>query len=86
MARSYRISGASVGLPAPVVRSLIVHGREDERIGVAGAHAYARQLGTRATYVEVDGTHIVLAARAEEVREAIAAWLRRQEAQTCESG
>ena len=78
------ISGASAGLPLPDVPSLIVHGREDERIGVAGARAYARRLGTRATYVEVDGTHFALAARAEEVREAIAAWLRRQETGTRE--
>ncbi len=68
------------------VPALIVHGREDERIGAAGARAYARRLGTWATYVELEGTHFVLTERADEVREVIATWLRRQEARTREAG
>ena len=80
------ISGASAGLPTHDLPTLIVHGREDERIRAAGARAYARQLDERATYVELEGTHFVLALRADEVREAISAWLRQQEAQTREAG
>ncbi|HSH78416.1 MAG TPA: hypothetical protein VLA19_07780 [Herpetosiphonaceae bacterium] len=80
------ISGASAGLPAPDLPVLIVHGREDEQIGVGGARAFARQLGARATYVEVEATHFALAQRADEVREAIARWLQQQEAQAPEAG
>ena len=79
------ISGASAGLPAPDVPVLIVHGREDDQIGVGGARAFARQLGARATYVEVEATHFALTQRAEEVREAIALWLQQQEARTREA-
>jgi hypothetical protein len=37
------------------------------------------RLGERATYREFDGDHLLLAKRAREVQDALAAWLSQQE-------
>jgi pimeloyl-ACP methyl ester carboxylesterase len=60
------------GLPV-----LIIHSREDERMPVARARAYAAAAGERATYVEMTGDHFLLAKNPAETQTVIAGWLRR---------
>ena len=65
---------ADAGLPV-----LAVQGNADQRMPAALAIEAIQQAGKRGTYRDFDGDHLLLAKRAQEVQEALAAWLRQQE-------
>ena len=49
------------------------------------ATEFAHRAGTRATYREFDGDHLLLAKRAREVREVFGDWLSQQEVKARQS-
>ncbi len=69
------ISGSSTDAEISDLPTLIVQGRDDERMPAALALAFARRAGDRATYIEVPGDHFVLVEHADELRERIGEWL-----------
>jgi pimeloyl-ACP methyl ester carboxylesterase len=73
------ISGSSTDAEISDLPTLLVQGRDDERMPATLAQAFARRAGAGATYVEVPGDHFVLVERAEELREQLAAWFARME-------
>jgi pimeloyl-ACP methyl ester carboxylesterase len=73
------ISGSSTDAQISDLPTLLVQGRDDERMPAALAQAFARRAGAGATYIEVPGDHFVLVERADELREQIAAWFARME-------
>jgi len=74
------ISGAGSDAEISDLPTLIVQGRDDERMPATLARAFAQRAGTRATYVELPGDHFVLVEHADEVRQRITAWLEQVEA------
>jgi len=66
-------AGGGGGLP-----TLVVQGEQDTMASAATARAFAAR--THATYAGFDGGHFVLMIRRDEVRNAIASWLRRHDA------
>jgi hypothetical protein len=70
------ISGASPDAVIGRLPALVVHGESDTNVSAAGAHAFAARNG--ATYVGLSGGHFVMMVRRAEVRDTIAAWLKRQ--------
>jgi hypothetical protein len=69
------ISGLSPAVEPAELPTFIIHSRQDERMPVRIARAYAEAANSWATYVEMDGDHFVLAKRPLEVREALVSWL-----------
>ena len=65
-------ASGNAGLP-----TLVVQGDDDTMVSAANARAFAAR--THATYASFAGGHFVLMLRRDEVRDTIAAWLRRQE-------
>jgi predicted esterase len=63
--------GSTGGLP-----TLVVQGEQDTMVSAAVTRAFASRTG--ATYTGFDGGHFVMMVRRAEVRETIAAWLRKQ--------
>jgi pimeloyl-ACP methyl ester carboxylesterase len=74
------ISGVDSNAELSGLPTLIVQGRDDERMPAVLARAFAQRAGTRATYVELPGDHFLLVERADEVRQRITAWFERMEA------
>jgi hypothetical protein len=62
--------GSTGGLP-----TLVVQAESDTQVSAAGSRAFAARTG--ATYASFEGGHFVMMVRRAEVRDAIAAWLRR---------
>ena len=75
------ISGADPHAPYAGLPVLALQGNADERMPAALAIEATQQAGKRGTYREFDGDHLLLAKRAHEVQEVLAAWLRQQEDQ-----
>ena len=73
------ISGADPQAPDAGLPVLALQGNADERMSAALAIQLIQQLGKRGTYREFDGDHLLLAKRASEVQDALAAWLSQQE-------
>jgi hypothetical protein len=71
------ISGAPSSGGSGGLATLVVQGDRDTMASAASARAFAAR--THATYAGFDGGHFVLMIRRDEVRAAIAAWLRRHE-------
>jgi hypothetical protein len=61
-----------IGLPV-----LVLQGLQDERIPAAPARQFARELGSLATYMEVEGDHFLMMKQPTSVQNAIAKWLER---------
>lgn len=76
------LSGVSPGASPARLPVLVVHGRDDRMMAPGPARAYATRAGRRATLVELDGGHFVFLEQHEEVRAAVADWLRRLERRT----
>jgi pimeloyl-ACP methyl ester carboxylesterase len=74
------ISGVDSDADLSDLPTLIVQGRDDERMPAALAQAFVQRVGTQATYVELPGDHFVLVERADELRQRITAWFERVEA------
>jgi hypothetical protein len=70
------IAGASSEGSAGGLPTLVVQGAGDTMVRAAVTRAFAARAG--ATYVSFDGGHFVMMVRRDEVREAIASWLRKQ--------
>jgi pimeloyl-ACP methyl ester carboxylesterase len=62
--------GSTAGLP-----TLVIHGERDAQVSARASRDFATRTG--ATYLGYDGGHFVMMERRLEVRDAIAAWLRR---------
>jgi pimeloyl-ACP methyl ester carboxylesterase len=73
------LSGIWPKASAPRVPVLIVQGRHDSMMTARTVRAFARQVGPRATYLEVDSGHFAFLDRREECERAIASWLRERE-------
>jgi len=73
------ISGADPNAPDAGLPVLALQGNADERMPAALALKATHQAGKRGLYHEFDGDHLLLAKRAHEVQEVLAAWLRAQE-------
>ncbi len=73
------ISGADPHVPDAGLPVLALQGNADERMPAALACQATQQAGKRGTYREFDGDHLLLAKRAPEVQEVLAAWLSEQE-------
>ena len=73
------ISGADPHVPDAGLPVLALQGNADERMPAALALQATQQAGKRGTYREFDGDHLLLAKRAHEVQEVLAAWLSEQE-------
>ncbi len=69
------VSGADADAPAPSVPVLAIQGAKDAQISASVVHAYAERVGGR--YLSIDAGHFALLSREEEVRPAIATFLRR---------
>jgi hypothetical protein len=69
------LSGLLPGAEQVNVPVLIIHSRQDERMPVSIARNYAAAAGDRATYVEMDGDHFVLAKEPAKVQQVITDWL-----------
>jgi pimeloyl-ACP methyl ester carboxylesterase len=67
-------NAADAGLPV-----LALQGDADERMPAVLALQATQHAGKRGTYREFDGDHLLLAKRAQEVQEVLAAWLSKQE-------
>ena len=76
------ISGADPHAPNAGLPVLALQGNADERMPAALALQATQQAGTRGTYREFDGDHLLLAKRAAEVQDVLAAWLTEQEHDT----
>jgi pimeloyl-ACP methyl ester carboxylesterase len=76
------ISGSDPHAPNAGLPVLVLQGNADQRMPAALAIQVMQQAGKRGTYREFDGDHLLLAKRAHEVQEALAAWLRQQEEET----
>jgi pimeloyl-ACP methyl ester carboxylesterase len=74
------ISGVDPDGQIPSLPILIIQGVQDERMPAALAQRYAAAAGSRATLHALPGDHFVLAKRADEVQQIIAAWFAEQEA------
>ncbi len=73
------ISGADPHAPDAGLPVLALQGNADQRMPAALAIQMTQQAGKRGTYREFDGDHLLLAKRAHEVQEVLAAWLSQQE-------
>jgi pimeloyl-ACP methyl ester carboxylesterase len=73
------ISGADPEAPDTDLPVLLLQGANDERMPAFLAIEFAQRAGARATYREFDGDHLLLAKRAQEVRDVFADWLSQQE-------
>jgi pimeloyl-ACP methyl ester carboxylesterase len=62
--------GSTAGLP-----TLVIHGEGDDHVSARASRDLAARTG--ATYIGFDGGHFVMMERRLEVRDAMAAWLRR---------
>ena len=76
------ISGADPHAPDAGLPVLALQGNADERMPATLALQATQQVGKRGMYREFDGDHLLLAKRAREVQEVLAAWLSEQEANT----
>lgn len=72
------ISGASVDARDSGLPVLVLVGSHDERMPADLMRSYADRIGTRATFVEFQSDHFLLAKDFAEVRDAIDSWLRKQ--------
>ena len=73
------ISGGDPHAPDAGLPVLALQGNADERMPAALTLQATQRAGKRGTYREFDGDHLLLAKRAHEVQEALAAWLSEQE-------
>ena len=76
------ISGADPHAPDTGLPLLALQGDADQRMPAALAIQATQHAGKRGTYREFHGDHLLLAKRAREVQEVLAAWLRQQEDNT----
>jgi len=68
-----------IGLQASGLPILIMEGAQDERVPPAYVRQIAEQIGTSATYVEMEGDHFLIMKRPKLVQDAIAQWLEKFE-------
>ncbi|MEP6986814.1 MAG: alpha/beta hydrolase [Chloroflexota bacterium] len=71
------ISGASPDAINSGLPVLVLAGTEDERMPIAMMRAYANQLGDKATFIELNADHFMLAKHDKEIQSDIAAWLQK---------
>ena len=76
------IAGADPHAPDAGLPVLALQGNADERMSADLTIALTQRLGKRGTFHEFDGDHLLLAKRASEVQDVIAAWLSQQEQAT----
>lgn len=70
------LSGASPDASDSGLPVLVLAGSQDERMPAAMLRAYANRMGTRATFVELQADHFMLAKNHAAVRATIDVWLR----------
>ena len=70
------ISGASLDAKDSGLPVLVLAGTDDERMPATMMHAYANQLGDKATFIELPADHFMLAKKAAEIQHDIDSWLR----------
>ena len=73
------ISGADPHAPDAGLPVLALQGNADQRMPAALALQVAERAGKQGTYREFDGDHLLLAKRAREIQDVLAAWLSQQE-------
>ncbi len=69
------ISGASVDAKNSNLPVLVLAGHNDERMPADMLKAYANQMESKATFIEIQGDHFMLAKNYAEIRDHINAWL-----------
>jgi pimeloyl-ACP methyl ester carboxylesterase len=70
------VSGAPAAGDTGGLPTLVVQGAQDQMMSAAAARSFTKRTG--ATYVSLEGGHLVLLMRRSEARQAISDWLRRQ--------
>lgn len=69
------ISGASLDTKDSGLPVLVLSGTQDERMPTEMLHAYANQLGDKATFIALESDHFMLAKKDKEIQTDIDSWL-----------